>query len=44
MSDNDYINRQQLDELVEKTTNLSIDIANFIKYLKNSGIRGNKYK
>ncbi|MBZ0242718.1 MAG: four helix bundle protein [Bacteroidales bacterium] len=42
--DNNYINEQQLNQLIEKTKNLSIDIANFIKYLKNSGIRGNKYK
>ena len=42
--DNNYINEQQLNEIVEKTSSLSIEIANFIKYLKNSGIRGNKYK
>ncbi|MCB5295718.1 MAG: four helix bundle protein [Candidatus Cloacimonetes bacterium] len=27
--DNNYINEQQLNEIVEKTTNLSIEIANF---------------
>ena len=42
--DNGYINEQQLNELLEKTRGLSIDIANFIKYLKNSGLKGNKYK
>ncbi|MDA3942676.1 MAG: four helix bundle protein [Bacteroidetes bacterium] len=42
--DNNYINEEQLNELLEKTKNLSIEIANFIKYLRNSGIRGNKYK
>ena len=42
--DNNYINEEQHNELIEKTKDISIDIANFIKYLKNSGIRGNKYK
>jgi len=42
--DNQYINNEQLDYLIEKTKEISIDIANFIKYLKNSGIKGNKYK
>ena len=42
--DNQYINNEQLDHLIEKTKEISIDIANFIKYLKNSGIKGNKFK
>jgi len=42
--DNNYINEEQLNVLIENTKNLSIDIANFIRYLKNSGIKGNKYK
>jgi four helix bundle protein len=42
--DNQYINNEQLNHLIEKTKEISIDIANFIKYLKNSGLKGNKYK
>jgi len=42
--DNQYINEEQLEQLTEKTKEISIDIANFIKYLKNSGLKGNKYK
>lgn len=42
--DNQYIDNVQLEHLIEKTKEISIDITNFIKYLKNSGLKGNKYK
>lgn len=42
--DNNYITDEQLEFLIEKTKEISTDTANFIKYLKNSGIKGNKYK
>jgi len=41
--DNQYINQDQLEELVEKTRGISTDVSNFIKYLKNSGLKGKKY-
>jgi four helix bundle protein len=42
--DNNYISEGQFYVLLEKTRNLSVEIASFIKYLKNSGKSGNKYK
>ena len=41
--DFDYINQETLDELIQKTTELSSEITLFIKYLKNSGMKGDKY-
>ena len=41
--DYNYINQQTLDQLIEKTKELSSEISNFIKYLKNSGMKGDKY-
>lgn len=42
--DNQYITESELNELLDKATDISTDIANFIKYLKNSEYKGNKYK
>jgi four helix bundle protein len=39
-----YINQETLNELVNKTKELSSEISNFIKYLKNSDLKGSKYK
>jgi four helix bundle protein len=39
-----FINQETLDELVNKTKELSSEISNFIKYLKNSDLKGSKYK
>lgn len=41
--DCNYITPDELTELVNKTKDLSIEIFNFIKYLKNSGMKGEKY-
>jgi len=41
--DFEYINQQTLDELLEKTKELSSEISNFIKYLRHSGMKGEKY-
>jgi four helix bundle protein len=41
--DYNYINQQTLDHLIEKTKELSSEISNFIKYLKNSGMKGDKF-
>jgi len=41
--DNQYIDQEKLEELVDKTRDISTDISNFIKYLKNSGMKGKKY-
>ena len=38
-----YINQDVLDELVRITKELSSEISNFIKYLKNSGMKGDKF-
>jgi len=38
-----YINQDISDELVRITKELSGEISNFIKYLKNSGMKGDKY-
>ena len=42
--DYDYIDQILLDELILKTKQLVQKLASFIKYLKNSEIRGLKYK
>ncbi|MDO9510190.1 MAG: four helix bundle protein [Bacteroidales bacterium] len=42
--DNNYINQETLDILIQKTTELSSEIAGLIKYLKNSDFKGTKYK
>ena len=41
--DFNYINQETFDELIQKTTELSSEITLFIKYLKNSGMKGDKY-
>jgi four helix bundle protein len=41
--DFNYISQQTLDQLIEKTKDLSSEISKFIKYLKNSGMVGGKY-
>jgi len=41
--DNNYISELQLKELLELTKEISSGISNFIKYLKNSGLKGEKY-
>jgi four helix bundle protein len=38
-----HINQNQLDDLLQKTTELSREIALFIQYLRNSGLKGEKY-
>jgi len=38
-----YITQETFEELKQKTTEISSEIANFIKYLKNSGLKGYKY-
>ncbi|MBU1390141.1 MAG: four helix bundle protein [Proteobacteria bacterium] len=42
--DFNYITQETLEQLNLQTTSLSAEIANFIKYLKNSGLKGYKYK
>jgi four helix bundle protein len=39
-----YINQETLDQLTMKTKELSSEISNFIKYLKNSGMKGEKFR
>ena len=41
--DSEYISKAVLDELLEKTINLSQQISNFIKYLRTSNYKGEKY-
>lgn len=41
--DYNYIPKEVLDELVMKAENLSKEIASLIKYLKDSGFKGEKY-
>lgn len=42
--DFEYIDTDELNDLLQKTEVLSKQIAGFIEYLKRSGIRGGKYK
>jgi four helix bundle protein len=42
--DYQYINQDSLDDLIRETKQLSSEISNFIKYLKNSGLKGDKFK
>jgi four helix bundle protein len=42
--DNQYITESEFKELLNKAVDISTDIANFIKYLKNSEYKGNKFK
>lgn len=42
--DNLYITESEHKEPLDKATDISTDIANFIKYLKNSEFKGNKFK
>ena len=39
-----YINQEELNELLERTDKMSRKISNFIKYLKNSELKGSKFK
>ena len=41
--DQEYISQQQLDELITRTLTQSSKIANLIKYLKDSELKGAKY-
>jgi four helix bundle protein len=41
--DNKYINRETLDQLVLKTTQLSKQISSMMSYLKNSEYKGSKF-
>jgi len=42
--DNGYISQEQLDDMIERTVRLSKKIATFMKYLKNSGYKGTKFR
>ena len=42
--DQGYISRQQFDEMSLKTTSIARMVSGLMKYLKDSGIRGPKYK
>lgn len=42
--DYDYIDKITLDQLIDKTTNLSKQIAGFIAYLKRSNFKGTKFR
>jgi len=41
--DYEYIDQNTLDQLIDKTTNLSKQIAGFISYLKRSNFKGTKF-
>jgi four helix bundle protein len=41
--DFNYITEAELTKLESNTKEISIEISNFIKYLKNSGMKGEKY-
>ena len=42
--DDDYLNKVEFEELYEHTDKVSKKIANFVKYLNNSKIKGLKFK
>ena len=42
--DQNYISRSELDQLADSFKRLSSTISNFIAYLKNSGMKGEKFK
>ena len=42
--DQDYISHSELDQLADSFKRLSSMISNFIVYLKNSGMKGEKFK
>ncbi len=42
--DFEYIEKDEFDELVQDAINLAQDISNFINYLKQSEMKGSKYK
>ena len=42
--DQNYISKEQFDKLFEKLLQVSRTTSGLIKYLKNSNLRGNKYK
>ena len=41
--DYEYIDQNTLDQLIDKTTNLSKQIAGFMSYLKKSNLKGTKF-
>ena len=41
--DYNHINQDELNELIDRTIKLSKRISKFIKYLKNSNLKGSKY-
>ena len=43
-SDDSYLNKNEFDELYEDTDKVSKKIANFVKYLNSSNIKGLKFK
>jgi len=40
----EYIGKEEFDELMQEAVNLAQDISNFINYLKQSEMKGSKYK
>jgi four helix bundle protein len=42
--DSNYINQEELNDLLNRTHRLKIKIGNFMNYLKNSPLTGTKYK
>jgi four helix bundle protein len=42
--DQNYISRNELDQLADSYKRLSSMISNFIAYLKNSGMKGEKFR
>ena len=42
--DSGYIDQQTLDDLISRTTSLSKNISGFMSYLKQSELKGTKYK
>ena len=43
-TDDSYLNKNEFDELYEDTDKVSKKIANFVKYLNSSNIKGLKFK
>lgn len=42
--DNDYISQAQFDEMTELTKSIKLLLSGFIRYLKNTDMKGSKYK